>query len=329
MGNCIATTAAMPARTNVAAGLAVVRGSPRALAAVQHDQPERARPRAQPHLEGAGPDLARAAQPVREHDESFRRGGVARLRLPEAAVADEVEHVPRALVDRLEQVFLGLAGDPAEVDAPGLLVRPDRLIENPALPFGIDGIPVAAGIRDHGENVQRALDQQRLVGARPVEVADDRRSVRQPEPLALGRVVEILPRQLRDFGLLDAQAEPQAARLELGGLLLALGVVQRDRLRLAKDDVEDAVPELLQGLLFDRQRAPDPAVPSQHRVFHAKQERLDLFPILEKRGEGHGLRGPGRRVGHPRVVAVPLRPDAELEIEIVTRGAVQCHRSPP
>ena len=163
--------------------------------------------------------------------------------LAEAAVADEMEDVDRLAVAQPRlQGLGGGARQPFDLDQAAAQERLQGRAEPPPLLVRLGELPVASRGRDHGQDPQRRLDQQRAEALAQLQVAHHRRAAgeRQEAP-ALG-VVQVLPGQPRQLGdVVEAQADAQS------GPALGLGETALESLQQLA--LEDGAEQLVPGLL--------------------------------------------------------------------------------
>src|SRR5262249_9656970 len=133
----------------------------RAVAAIEYGKAQRT-VAVEHHAQVRGRYLGRAAHPVLHDDVAL---ALLATRLVEeaidAAIADEVENVPRAVLHVIEQVVGRAALHPFELHG-AFRQRAQRRLDAMAFGFGVEPRPVAARIGDHAEDAQRALDAEQV-----------------------------------------------------------------------------------------------------------------------------------------------------------------------
>ena len=170
-------------------------------------------------------------------------------------MADEMEDVDRRAGPQPRlQGLGGGARQPFDLDQALALERLQGRAEPPPLLVRLGELPVALRGRDHGQDPQRRLDQQRAETLAQLQVAHHRRAAgeRQEAP-ALG-VVQVLPGQARQLGdVVEAQADAQP------GPALGLGETALESLQqLALEDGAEQLVRRPAPRLAPSTASPDP-----------------------------------------------------------------------
>lgn len=125
--------------------------------------------------------------------------------LVEATMPDKVKNVPRSFKHGVLQGVRCLPLQPCDFDDAGfdqlLYGLGHQLLFTSNVELG-----EIVGTGDHAEDAQRRLNDQRLLGPAQFQIADEGRFGGKTDVVALGFVVEILPRQRCQLRRLDAQA---------------------------------------------------------------------------------------------------------------------------
>jgi hypothetical protein len=221
----------------------------------------------------AGEQRRQVARPQRERPSGLvGEGQRAFPRLPvEPAVADEVQHVPGAVVPYgVAQRPPGLPRHPAQLEPSGLFTQRGQRTPQQIL-LGINGeSATVAGAGRHGEHSQRRRYRQRRDRARRREVADQRRD--DAEVVVVIRVEQELPRQPGQFGEFDPQHQPQPPAVGNG---VACGGEQTAHVLGEQRPVQQAA-ELADRQLMGGRRTPYGRRRNDHRFGNTGREGVEV-----------------------------------------------------
>ena len=214
----------------------------------------------------------RLARVVEEDDHALATN------LVEAAMADEVEDVPRPLPEDLLQVARRAAGHPDEFDqAPPGEIREGRV---EPLPLAIDVERGKVGRTDyHPQNAQGRLHEEWRHRLRQRDVPDHRRMFRQGHIVAAAGIEQVLPGECGQLGRLEAKLDAHPGVLASG---LAPGGLEPAEDVAAEQSLPELLAERLDGLGFGRLHAS----PRRSRAQQGDLERLQVVLQGESR-EGH------------------------------------------